>query len=200
MSAGGGALGRIMLEFSKTYSLTRCAVSMPLHATNVRPVVLSLGSSIGDRSALMEAIERGVSSLLLPPLTWSSPMETEPVGVAEDQPWFLNRLVAGGCLMGPRELLQECLALERELGRERPYRWAPRTSDIDILLYGDLAVEEPGLTIPHPRILERRFCLHGLNELIPEFVIPGVGKPVRELYDTMAEQVRGQNMRLVDHF
>ena len=172
-------------------------VHMCARSPYARPVVLSLGSNLGDRYAIMQALERGVSSLLQAPLMWSSLMETEPVGADTAQPWYLNRLVAGGCDMAPRELLDACLGLERRFGRERPYRWAPRTSDIDILLYADRIVDEPHLTIPHPRIVERRFCLYGLNELLPDFVIPGSGERVARLYETMGEQVREQKMRVV---
>jgi 2-amino-4-hydroxy-6-hydroxymethyldihydropteridine diphosphokinase len=101
--------------------------------------------------------------------------ETDPVGVV-DQPRFLNGAVAVETTLAPRELLDALLATERELGRVRGVeRWAPRTLDLDLLVYGDLVVDEPGLHVPHPRLHERRFALEPLAELDPALVIPGRG-------------------------
>ena len=87
--------------------------------------------------------------------------ETDPVGVV-DQPPFLNGAAALETELSPRELLDVLLAVERELGRERRERWGPRTIDLDLLLYGDESIDEPGLTVPHPRLHERRFALEPL--------------------------------------
>ena len=106
--------------------------------------------------------------------------ETEPVGRL-DQPRFLNGAVAVATTLPPRALLERLLAVERELGRERGGpRFGPRTIDLDLLLYGDETVEEPGLTVPHPRLAERRFVLEPLAELAPDLVLPD-GRSVREL-------------------
>jgi 2-amino-4-hydroxy-6-hydroxymethyldihydropteridine diphosphokinase len=78
--------------------------------------------------------------------------------------------------LAPRELLDTLLAIERELGRERRERWGPRTIDLDLLLYGDETIDEPGLTVPHPRLHERRFALEPLLDLDPELAIPGRGR------------------------
>jgi 2-amino-4-hydroxy-6-hydroxymethyldihydropteridine diphosphokinase len=105
--------------------------------------------------------------------------ETDPVGVV-DQPPFLNGAVALETSLSPRELLEALLRVERELGRVRTERWGPRTIDLDLLVYGEEVVDEPGLRIPHPRLHERRFALEPLAELEPELRIPGVG-PVSDL-------------------
>jgi 2-amino-4-hydroxy-6-hydroxymethyldihydropteridine diphosphokinase len=105
--------------------------------------------------------------------------ETEPVGVV-DQPPFLNGAVAIETTLGPRELLDLLLEIERSLGRVRVERWGPRTVDLDLLVYGSETVDEPGLRVPHPRLHERRFALEPLAELAPELVVPGRG-PVSEL-------------------
>ena len=106
--------------------------------------------------------------------------ETDPVGY-EDQPRFLNAAVALETALTPRELLDRLLAVERELGRTRDGpRYGPRTIDLDLLLYGDETVDEPGLRVPHPRLAERRFALEPLFELDPGLIIPGVG-PVSAL-------------------
>jgi len=102
--------------------------------------------------------------------------ETEPVGNT-DQPEFLNGAVAIETSLSPRELLDTLLRVEQELGRVHDgERWGPRTIDLDLLVYGDEIVDEPGLRVPHPRLRERRFALEPLVDLEPELEIPGVGK------------------------
>ncbi len=106
----------------------------------------------------------------------SSLRETEPVGYL-NQPNFVNGAVALETELSPRELLERLLDIERRLGRERAEgpRFGPRTIDLDLLLYGGESVDEPGLTIPHPRLAERRFALEPLAELDPSLEIPGHG-------------------------
>jgi 2-amino-4-hydroxy-6-hydroxymethyldihydropteridine diphosphokinase len=105
----------------------------------------------------------------------SSVRETEPVGLL-DQPRFLNAVVAIDTELDARTLLERLLAVEGELGRTRDGpRFGPRTVDLDLLVVGDLVVDEPGLTVPHPRLHERRFVLEPLVELDPDLVVPGRG-------------------------
>ncbi len=93
-----------------------------------------------------------------------------------DQPRFLNGVVALDTELTAPDLLEVLLASERRLGRVRDgVRWGPRTIDLDLLLYGDEVVDEPGLRVPHPRLHERRFVLEPLVELDPELVVPGAG-------------------------
>ena len=102
--------------------------------------------------------------------------ETDPVGVV-DQPRFLNGAAAVQTELSPRELLEALLGVERRLGRVRDgTHWGPRIVDLDLLLYGDDVVDEPGLRVPHPRLQERRFALEPLVELDPELVVPGAGR------------------------
>ena len=142
---------------------------------------IALGGNLGDRRA---NLERAVDLLSRDPavevLAVSSLRETDPVGY-EDQPRFLNGAVAAETALSPRELLDLLLAVERELGRERtgPHH-GPRTVDLDLLLYGDELVDEPGLTVPHPRLAERRFVLEPLAELDPDLALPD-GRRVRDL-------------------
>jgi 2-amino-4-hydroxy-6-hydroxymethyldihydropteridine diphosphokinase len=142
---------------------------------------VGLGGNIGDRRAYLE---RALDLLRREPeidvLAVSSIRETDPVGYTE-QPRFLNAVAAVNTELGPRELLERLLAVERVLGRERSgARFAPRTIDLDLLLYGDEVVEEPGLTVPHPRLAERRFVLEPLVELAPDLVLPD-GRRVGDL-------------------
>jgi len=100
--------------------------------------------------------------------------ETDPVGVI-DQPPFLNGAVAIETTLPARALLDLLLEIERSLGRVRGERWGPRIVDLDLLLYGNEVVDEPGLRVPHPRLHERRFALEPLADLRPELEIPGRG-------------------------
>ena len=116
----------------------------------------------------------------------SSLWETAPIGDVP-QGDFLNAAVVLDTVRGPRPLLAACLAIEAAAGRERRERWGPRTLDLDILLYGDAEISAEGLTIPHPRIAERRFVLAPLAEVWPGAAIPGRG-PVGALAAAVAEQ------------
>lgn len=140
-------------------------------------VHVGLGANLGDREGTIrtalgrlrehEAIDvQGVSRL----------RETEPVGY-EDQPRFLNGVARLQTSLEPRELLTVLLDLERDLGRTRHGpRFGPRTIDLDILLYDDRIIDEPGLRVPHPRLTERVFVLQPLAELDPGLEVPGRGQ------------------------
>jgi 2-amino-4-hydroxy-6-hydroxymethyldihydropteridine diphosphokinase len=137
---------------------------------------VGLGSNLGDR----EATIRAALSRLDGVLAVSALRETDPVGF-EDQPRFLNGVAALETELPPRALLDRLLEVERSLGRTRDGpRFGPRTIDLDLLVYGELELAEPGLTLPHPRLHERRFALEPLAELAPDLVVPGRG-PVRDL-------------------
>jgi 2-amino-4-hydroxy-6-hydroxymethyldihydropteridine diphosphokinase len=132
---------------------------------------VGVGANLGDR----EATIRSALDALPGVVAVSQLRETAPVGVV-DQPLFLNGAAALETELPPQELLETLLAVERELGRERRERWGPRTIDLDLLLYGDETIDEPGLTVPHPRLHERRFALEPLLDLDPELAIPGRGR------------------------
>jgi 2-amino-4-hydroxy-6-hydroxymethyldihydropteridine diphosphokinase len=134
---------------------------------------VGLGSNLGDRRALLEEALRLLDADPAVSVTAVSALrETDPVGVT-DQPRFLNGVAALETTLGPRDLLERLLAVERELGRDRSVgRWGPRTVDLDLLLHGDAVVDEPGLTLPHPRLAERRFVLEPLHEVAPDLVLP----------------------------
>lgn len=126
---------------------------------------LGIGSNLGDRRAHIEdAIEKLRNNTHIKVKRVSSIYETDPVS---DMPQgkYLNGVMEIETALGPRELLGVLNEIETALGRERPARNAPRTIDIDILYYGDVAIREDNLTVPHPRIQEREFVLRGLREL-----------------------------------
>jgi 2-amino-4-hydroxy-6-hydroxymethyldihydropteridine diphosphokinase len=138
---------------------------------------VGIGSNLGEpERQIAEALELLRAEVGIEVLAVSSLRETEPVGY-RDQPNFLNGAVALETELSPRELLGRLLEIELRLGRERGAgpRFGPRTIDLDLLLYGDETVDEPGLTVPHPRLAERRFALEPLAELDPSLEIPGHG-------------------------
>ncbi len=142
---------------------------------------VGLGSNLGDREHM---IWGAVHMLAFNPdvavVAVSELHETDPVGYL-DQPPFLNAAAALDTELSPRALLDLLLTVERELGRTRDGpRFGPRTIDLDLLLYGDETIDEPGLTVPHPRLHERVFALDPLVELDPDLVVPGRG-PVAAL-------------------
>ena len=138
---------------------------------------VGLGANLGDREhTLRAAVDALGSEDGIAVVAVSTLRETDPVGVGE-QPRFLNGAVALETSLGARELLDRLLAVEQSFGRVRvPGEHGPRTLDLDLLLYGDENLDEPGLTVPHPRLHERRFVLEPLAELVPGLVVPGHGR------------------------
>jgi len=143
---------------------------------------IALGSNLGDRErhlrAALEALRalRGVRDVVA-----SRVYETDPVGPGEQEP-YLNAVARVSTDLSPRDLLDRLLAIERSEDRERgPVRNAPRTLDLDLLLYGEREIDEPGLVVPHPRMAQRAFVLEPLCDLAPDLVIPGASAPVSAL-------------------
>jgi 2-amino-4-hydroxy-6-hydroxymethyldihydropteridine diphosphokinase len=142
---------------------------------------VALGANLGPREiTLLRAVELLAETEGVEVRAVSQLRETEPVGVVE-QPPFLNGAVAVQTSLSPRELLDRLLEIEQALGRVRDERWGPRLVDLDLLVFGDREVDEPGLTVPHPRLHERRFALEPLAELDPELDVPGIGRVVDAL-------------------
>jgi len=142
---------------------------------------VGLGANLGERRATIErALERLRDAFGVEVDAVSTLRETDPLGI-QDQPQFLNGAVALETTLAPCELLALLLEIERGLGRTRQGpRFGPRTIDLDLLLYGEAQIEAPGLTVPHPRLHERRFALEPLAELAPGLIVPGRGR-VEEL-------------------
>lgn len=150
---------------------------------------LSLGSNLRDRRANLEQALAALEREQVHVVARSSIYETEPQDVA-NQPWFLNMVVECESRFFPHQLLAVTQRVEREMGRVRtgaPPR-GPRVIDIDILLFGNAALETPELMIPHPRMFDRRFVLEPLLEIAPELRHPVTKQPVSRYLSAVALQ------------
>ena len=149
-------------------------------ADRLTPVAIALGSNLGDRRGHVEwaaaQLARHLDDPRLSPI-----IETEPVGVPDPQPPYLNAVVCGRSDLGPRELLDVLLALEDERQRVRTGFRGARTLDLDLILHGDTIIHAPGLDVPHPRFRERRFVLEPLAAVAAEMRDPVTGLTVAEL-------------------
>jgi 2-amino-4-hydroxy-6-hydroxymethyldihydropteridine diphosphokinase len=139
-----------------------------------------LGSNLGDRHANLD-YALSVLTLDLEQIIVSSFVETMPAGVGEEHGPYINAAVVGLTSLAAQDLLERLLEIEEERGRTRPYSMAPRTLDLDLILYGNSVIDEPGLSVPHPRFREREFVLGPLAEIAPDMVDPVTGKCVAEL-------------------
>ena len=154
---------------------------------------IAFGGNVGDaRATLARAIDVFCGDDLVRLVARSSDYRTPPWGVT-DQPPFINACIEIETILSPRDLLRRGQAVERAFGRDRTreQHWGPRTLDIDLLSYGDVRIDEPDLTLPHPRLLERAFVLVPLTEIASDAVIAG-----RRLMDALAGQDRAGIERL----
>ena len=159
-------------------------------------VYLSLGSNLGKREENLQRALVALEHKQIQIVARSSVYETEPQNLSQ-QRWFLNLVIECETRYFPMQLLGIIQKIERELGRERgagKVRWGPRPIDIDVLLFGSVIVETPQLTIPHPRMLERRFVLEPLLEIAPELRHPVNRESLRKFVG----KVSGQKLRKVD--
>jgi 2-amino-4-hydroxy-6-hydroxymethyldihydropteridine diphosphokinase len=143
---------------------------------------IALGANLGDREATMRAAANeiaatpGIFDFRLSPL-----LEFAAVGGPPNSPPFLNAAAELRTDLSPQLLLARLLEIEAQFGRQRHEKWGPRTIDLDLLLYGDLIIDEPGLTVPHPRMQERRFVLEPLAALTPQVRHPVSGLTIAQL-------------------
>lgn len=149
-------------------------------------VYVSLGSNLGERADYLAQARRAIEkSFDLP--RFSKIYETEPVDLL-DQPWFLNQVAEFRTGLPPESLLEWVRALETQAGRQRQIPKGPRTLDVDILLYDDWALEVEELTLPHPRLEQRRHVLVPLADLAPEKCLPGSGRTVLDALEKVDDK------------
>lgn len=141
---------------------------------------VALGSNLGDRRAHLDHAAAALRALLTN-VSVSAYRETIPVAVLGPQPLYLNAAAVGETALSPRALLDALLAIEAERGRERPHANAPRTLDLDLILFGEVVLEDLELIVPHPRFRERRFVLKPLSEIAPDMRDPVSGRTIGEL-------------------
>lgn len=157
--------------------------------SNAHIACIALGSNLGDREAMIEFALRRLDELPGVRVIAVSPIiETEPVSKVAQGP-YLNAAVMIETTRSPRELHAAMAAIETQAGRDRAReeRWGPRTLDLDLLVQGDLIIDEPGLTVPHPRMHERLFVLEPLAAIAPQMVHPLLGRTVEELRQQLLE-------------
>lgn len=162
----------------------------------VEVAYIGLGSNIGDRLAVLHlaladlADHDGITLVAA-----SGAWETSPVGGGAQED-YLNAAASVSTELTPRQLLDTLLAIEREHGRQRLVRWGPRTLDLDLLLYADHQVDEPGLTVPHPWLERRRFVLEPLIEIAPDLTHPSSGHRLADVLHDLQQQQQEQACRV----
>ena len=149
---------------------------------------LSLGSNLGNSRNYIAAAIAEIEAKLGSIGKISSLYQTASWG-KHDQPDFLNQVIELKTMLEPQDLLSGILNIEADMGRKRLEKWGSRIIDIDILLYANLIIETPELSIPHPYLVFRRFCLMPLCEIAPEFIHPRLGKNIQELLFELSDDL-----------
>jgi len=140
----------------------------------VTTAYIGLGSNLGDRLGYLRAAVAALQARGVSVVSASSVFENDALG--PPQPPYLNAVVSVSTSVPPQELLSALKAIEHDLGRQHTERWGPREIDLDLLLYGDELIDEPGLTVPHPEMTKRSFVLLPLLEIAPDLDLPS-GEP-----------------------
>ena len=151
-------------------------------------VYLLLGSNLGDRQQFLQKAIQYIENEIAPVVKASSVYETQSWGKT-DAPDYLNQVVLVQTNTPPQTILKKILDIEIILGRRREEKWGSRTIDIDILFYGDVAINEPGLQIPHPELHKRRFTMEPLSEIAPHFVHTNYKKSLLELKNELQDSL-----------
>jgi 2-amino-4-hydroxy-6-hydroxymethyldihydropteridine diphosphokinase len=159
-------------------------------------VLIGIGANLGDPvAACREAMDVLSSHPGIRVVRTSALYRTEPVGKT-DQGWFVNAVALCSTSLSPGRLLEDLAAIENRFGRSRYERWGPRTLDLDIVAFGDLVIETVALTLPHPRLHERKFVLIPLLEILPEWKHPLLRRSVRKMLEDLGDK-EGQAVELL---
>ena len=150
--------------------------------SNEIPVHIALGSNLGNPENFLEEAREALRKLPLKKMKCSSILKSSPL-LGMSQPDYLNQLVCGITQLRAEELLMDCQAIEKRIGRIREQRWGPRTIDIDIISYGQQTIDSPTLKIPHPEMEKRAFVLMPLQEISPQWTHPVSGHTIDELLE-----------------
>ncbi len=143
-------------------------------------MAIALGTNLGARELHLQEAARRIR-VFVPDCRVSSTYETDYVGAGGPQPRYLNAAAVGHTALPARDLLRALLDIELSLGRTRPFPDAPRTVDLDLILYGSQVIDEPDLVVPHPRFRQRRFVLEPLAEIAADWQDPVSGRRIDEL-------------------
>jgi 2-amino-4-hydroxy-6-hydroxymethyldihydropteridine diphosphokinase len=161
-------------------------------------VLIGFGSNLGDSvQVCLAAIERLCNHPHIRVLKRSSFYRTKPL-MFTAQPWFINGVVLCETDLSPEDLLNVIHQIEKDFGRNRQIRWGPRTLDLDLLSFGDQQINLPSLTIPHPRLHERRFVLVPLLEIAPEWAHPTLSISARELLSRIVDAGDDQEVQRLE--
>ena len=149
--------------------IRRTPADFEVRPRSAHRAIVALGSNLGDREGYLRLAVRELGGIV----AQSQVFETDPVGGPDDQGAYLNMVVALDTPLDPFAFVRRCQRIEHQALRQRIVHWGPRTLDVDVLFYDDVTMSSPELTIPHPRLAERRFVLQPLSEVAPERCPPG---------------------------
>ena len=153
----------------------------------MQKTILHIGSNVGDAKANLDRCVELIKERIGECMSLSSIYLTQAWGL-EDQNDFLNQALEISTTLGLELVLEKCIEIEAEMGREKNVKWGPRIIDIDIIFYGEEVMESTSLTVPHPRMHNRNFVLYPLAEIIPEWKHPILGKSIAELKESSSDQ------------
>ena len=150
-------------------TIRRTAADFDVQPRSTHRAIVALGSNLGDRQGYLRSAVEELGGIV----AQSQVFETDPIGGPHDQGAYLNMVIAVDTPLDPFAFMRRCQRIEAAALRQRVERWGPRTLDVDILFFDDVTITSPALTIPHPRLAERRFVLEPLAEIAPERCPPG---------------------------